>query len=74
MYIDALKTLQPGVTMMIMHCSNAGDHFTHISDSGPLRRGDMLAMMDPAFKKALVDQGIILTTWRELMQRRQAVK
>ena len=69
-YIDALRRLQPGVTMMIMHCSDAGEHFTHISDSGPLRRGDMLAMLDPAFKKALVDQHIILTTWRELMSRR----
>lgn len=72
-YIDALNILQPGVTMMIMHCTDAGEHFTHISDSGPLRRGDMLAMMDPAFKKALKDQGIILTTWRELMKRRQAI-
>jgi predicted glycoside hydrolase/deacetylase ChbG (UPF0249 family) len=71
-YIDALTTLQPGVTMMIMHCSDAGEYFTHISDSGPLRRGDMLAMMDPAFKKALQDHGIILSTWRELMQRRTA--
>src|SRR3984957_13434615 len=62
-YIDALHTLQPGVTMMIMHCSDAGAHFAHISDSGPLRRGDLLAMLDPAFKKALKDQGIILTTW-----------
>jgi hypothetical protein len=69
-YIDALRILQPGVTMMIMHCSDAGPHFAHISDSGPLRRGDMLAMLDPAFKKALKDKGIILTTWRELMRRR----
>jgi hypothetical protein len=70
LYIDALHNLQPGVTMMIMHCSAAGPHFAYISDSGPLRRGDMLAMLDPAFKKALKDQGIILTTWRELMRRR----
>ncbi|HTR31052.1 MAG TPA: polysaccharide deacetylase family protein [Puia sp.] len=70
-YIDALHLLQPGVTMMIMHCSDAGAHFTRISDSGPLRRGDMLAMLDPAFKKALKDEGIILSTWRELMRRRQ---
>jgi hypothetical protein len=70
LYIDALTRLQPGVTMMIMHCSDAGEHFTHISDSGPLRRADMLAMLDPAFKKALKDQHIILTTWRELMKRR----
>src|SRR3984957_1934965 len=71
-YIDALDILQPGVTMMIMHCTNASPAFVHISDSGPLRRGDMLAMLNPAFKKALHDKGIILTTWRELMKRRNA--
>jgi len=72
-YIDALHTLQPGVTMMIMHCSDAGAHFAHISDSGPLRRGDLLAMLDPAFKQALREQGIVLTTWRELMRRRSQI-
>ena len=71
-YIDALDMLQPGVTMMIMHCTNASPAFVHISDSGPLRRGDMLAMLNPDFKKALHDKGIILTTWRELMKRRNA--
>jgi predicted glycoside hydrolase/deacetylase ChbG (UPF0249 family) len=71
-YIDALDILQPGVTMMIMHCTNASPAFIQISDSGPLRRGDMLAMLNPAFKKALHNKGIILTTWRELMQRRNA--
>ncbi len=70
-YIDALKKLQPGVTMMIMHCTDASAAFAHISDSGPLRRGDMLAMLNPAFRKALKDQGILVTTWRELMKRRK---
>jgi len=69
-YIEALKTLRPGVTMMIMHCTDTDPSFKHISDSGPTRKGDLLAMMNPAFKKALADQGIILTTWRELKQRR----
>jgi chitin disaccharide deacetylase len=69
-YIEALKTLKPGLTMMIMHCTDTGPEFKYISDSGPTRRGDMLAMMNPAFKKAIADQGIILTTWREVKQRR----
>jgi hypothetical protein len=73
-YIDALKTLKPGLTMMIMHCTNAGPDFKYISDSGPTRKGDMLAMLNPAFKKALTDQGIILTTWREVKRRRDQVK
>ncbi len=73
-YIAALKELKPGVTMMIMHCTATSEIFNHISDSGPLRRGDMLVMMDPVFKKALMDQNIILTTWRELMERRMKMK
>jgi hypothetical protein len=73
-YIEALKTLRPGLTMMIMHCTDAGPDFKFISDSGPTRKGDMLAMLNPAFKKALADQGIILTTWREVKQRRDKVQ
>jgi predicted glycoside hydrolase/deacetylase ChbG (UPF0249 family) len=69
-YKEAIKSLKPGVTMMIMHCTATTEVFQHISDSGPTRRGDMLAMIDPAFKKALQEEGIILTTWRELKERR----
>ncbi|MEX6687672.1 polysaccharide deacetylase family protein [Danxiaibacter flavus] len=73
-YIEGLKSLQPGVTMMIMHCTATTEVFKEISDSGPVRRGDMLAMIDPALKKALQDEHIILTTWRELKERRDKVK
>jgi chitin disaccharide deacetylase len=73
-YIEALKLLKPGLTMMIMHCTETGDEFKYISDSGPTRKGDLLAMMNPAFKKALQDQGIILTNWREIKQRRDMIK
>jgi hypothetical protein len=31
-------------------------------------------MLDPAFKKFLKDNGFILTTFRELMERRRNVK
>ncbi len=73
-YIEALKTLRPGLTMMIMHCTDTSPEFKNISDSGPTRMGDLLAMMNPAFKKALADQGIILTTWREVKQRRDKIR
>ncbi len=70
-YIESFKQLQPGVTMVIMHCTDPSPVFEHISDSGPLRKADMLAMTDPALKKALADQHIVLATWRELMVRRK---
>ena len=73
-YIAALQLLQPGVTMMIMHCTNTSETFKYISDSGPLRKADLLSMLNPKFKQALKDNGIILTTWRELMERRKKVK
>lgn len=73
-YIESFKLLQPGVTMVIMHCSNPSPAFQYISDSGPLRKADMLAMIDPKLKQALADQHIILTTWRELMRRRSGMK
>jgi predicted glycoside hydrolase/deacetylase ChbG (UPF0249 family) len=72
-YIESFKDLQPGITFVIMHCSIASDVFPHISDSGPLRQADLEAMMDPAFKKYLAKEGIIVTTWREMMERRKKV-
>ncbi len=73
-YIDAIKSLKPGVTMMIMHCTATTAVFSQISDSGPLRKGDLLAMLDPLLKNSLQQQGIILTTWKELKERRDKVK
>lgn len=72
-YIEVLKSLKPGITMIIMHCTNTTEVFQHISDSGPTRRGDYLAMMDPALKKFIEKEGIILTTWREMKVRRDKV-
>lgn len=73
-YIESFKDLQPGVTMVIMHCTATTEVFEHISDSGNNRRGDLLAMIDPALKKYIQDNGIVLTTWRELKERRDKVK
>jgi predicted glycoside hydrolase/deacetylase ChbG (UPF0249 family) len=73
-YIEGLKKLKPGVTMMIMHCTWPSEIFDEISDSGNTRKGDLLAMTDPAFKKALLEEKIILTTWRELKERREKMR
>jgi hypothetical protein len=69
-YINSFKSLQPGVTMVIMHCTDPGIGFSTISESGTVRKADMLAMCSPVFKKYIADNKIILTTWRELMERR----
>jgi predicted glycoside hydrolase/deacetylase ChbG (UPF0249 family) len=74
LYIDAVRGLKPGVTMMIMHCTRPTEVFKEISSSGPTRLGDLKAMIDPRLRKAIEDERIVLTTWRELMERRKAVR
>jgi len=73
-FIELFQACRPGLTYIIMHSADAGAHFDQISGSGITRRGDMLAMMDPALKAFIEKEGIILTTWRELAERRKKVK
>ena len=70
-YMESLDLLQPGLTMVIMHCTDPSEIFEKISSSGPTRKGDMLAMMSPELKDYIQKNKIILTTWREIMNRRQ---
>ena len=74
LYEKTMIKLKPGITMVIMHCTDPSPIFSEITDSGNKRKADMLAMLDPGFKKFLKDNHFILTTWRELMQRRQKIK
>lgn len=73
-YSAAVRGLKPGVTMMIMHSSAPSDGFLRITDSAESRYGDMEAMRSEVFAKVLREEAIVLTTWRELMQRRRAAK
>ena len=72
-YIEVIKGLKPGVTMIIMHCTDPSEIFGNISGSGRTRLGDLNAMLDPRLRQAIQDEGIVLTTWRELKQRRDKV-
>jgi hypothetical protein len=54
-----------------MHCTAPTEVFDKISGSGTTRKADLLAMQSPELKKYLEENKIILTTWRELKQRRE---
>ncbi len=69
-YISELGELKPGITMIIMHCTSPTDVFQYISASGPGRKSDLAAMLSPELKQYIRRQGIIITTWRELKERR----
>lgn len=72
-YMETLQRLKPGLTMVIMHCTSPTEVFPLISDSGELRKADMLAMLDPEFQAFLKQNGFIVTTWEEAMERRGKV-
>ncbi len=72
-YSDVIRRMQPGLTQIIVHSTDPSDAFPAISDSGPSRLGDLQVMQDPRFKKVLEEENIILTTWRELGERRKSV-
>lgn len=72
-YIKEFKTLQPGITMILVHCTSPTDAFKYISASGPGRKADLLAMLSPELKQFIQNEGIIITNWRELQKRREAV-
>src|SRR5438105_7175730 len=72
-FIEMLKTLKPGITMVIVHCSRPTEEFPLITASSNLRLEDLKAMIDPEVRKTVQKEGIILTSWRELKERRDKV-
>lgn len=73
-FIACLRAMQPGITEFIIHATDPTEEFEKITDSGPTRKGDLEAMLDPRLRQFIEDEGIILTTWRELKQRRDRLK
>ena len=73
-YMEALRSAKPGITYVIMHCTKPTEVFQYISDSGPVRHSDLLAMTNPELRSFIEKEGIILTSMRELKARRDRLK
>ncbi|QEM08627.1 polysaccharide deacetylase family protein [Mucilaginibacter rubeus] len=72
-YIENFDRFSPGLTMVLMHCTQPSSQFKNICNEGQKRKGDLLAMTDPRLKAYLKQKGFILTTWKEVMERRAKV-
>ena len=68
-----LREMKPGITYFIVHCTRPSDVFQHISSSGGKRLAETEAMISPELKKTIQDEGIIVTSWRELKERRDKI-
>ncbi|OHB63242.1 MAG: hypothetical protein A2Y76_09750 [Planctomycetes bacterium RBG_13_60_9] len=67
-----LGDMKPGITQIIVHCTAPTEVFSQISGSGPAREAELRLMLDPDVRSFIKDNGIVLTTWRELKKRREA--
>ena len=73
-YSKAIRNLKPGITEMIVHCTKPDTVIDVITGGRELLYGDYYALISPEVKKVIEEEGIILTTWRELKERRDRVK
>lgn len=73
-YIDLIRNLKPGVTWVNCHPTKPGEEGEEITEGRELLFADYRAMIDPEVMEVIKEEGIILTTWRELKQRRDALK
>lgn len=73
-FIEVIRALKPGVTQIIIHATVQTPNFDQISTSGKVRQGDLNAMLDPKLKSVIEEEGIILTSWREMAERRAKAK
>jgi predicted glycoside hydrolase/deacetylase ChbG (UPF0249 family) len=69
--VALLSDLKPGVTEILFHASRPTEDFPIITGSSESRKADLSALTDPKVRELIQSRGIQLTTWKELMIRRQ---
>ena len=73
-FIETIRNLKPGVTWFNVHPTMPTDEGKALSRNREILFSDYHVLISPEVKQAIEEEGIILTTWRELKQRRDAVK
>jgi chitin disaccharide deacetylase len=66
-----LNELKPGITEILFHASVPTEDFPLITGTSANRKADLAALTSPETKAILERRKIVLTTWRELMERRR---
>lgn len=70
-FAKLLEELKPGITEVLFHASIPTDDFPLITSSSESRHADTRALTAPEVKEVVKRRGIILTTWKEVMERRR---
>lgn len=68
-FIEMVQGLPPGLTQVAFRPAVESEALKQIMDDWQQRVWDLQLMQDPEVRAALVAEGVILTDWRELMDR-----
>jgi hypothetical protein len=68
-FLAMLRELAPGVTQIAFHPAAASDALTRITPDWQQRVWDAQLAADGDVRQVLESDGVVLTDWRELMQR-----
>jgi predicted glycoside hydrolase/deacetylase ChbG (UPF0249 family) len=66
---ELVKSWKPGITEIIFHPSVETEGLKRITNSWQQRVWEARLFSDPEVKKFLADEGIIFTSWKEMMKR-----
>jgi len=72
--IALLRNLRPGLVEILFHASAPDNTLRRITSSARSRAADLAVLTDPEVRDVIEEEGIILTTWRELLERRKKVR
>lgn len=70
-FFKLVSSLNPGITEIIFHPSVPTAYLKTITGSWQQREWEAKLFSDPVVRKFFTDNGIIITTWREIMKRHQ---
>ncbi len=67
-YVDALRTLQPGVTELIIHCGFDNEELRAITGSSSRRDGDRKIFTEPDIRDLIRELKIEVISWKQLRE------
>lgn len=72
-FIKTIRNLKPGVTWFNVHPTKPTEEGKALSRNREILFSDYQILISPEIKQVIEEEGVILTTWRELKQRRDAI-